>query len=94
MVRSRSSISEEPIFSLNGGPGASNLVGSPPSWLYARRDVVTVGYRGADGSVILEIPLLEEALRGKGGDLLGEASIENVAMAINSDVANLTAKDR
>ena len=92
VVRSHSGVSAEPIFNLNGGPGASNLVGSPPVWLYENHDLITVGYRGADGSVSLDMPLLEKAMRGKGGDLLGEASIQNLATAMNNDFANLTAQ--
>ena len=92
VVRSKSGDSKEPIFNLNGGPGASNLVGSPPTWLYETHDVITVGYRGADGSVILEMPSLEKAMRGKGGDLLAEASIQNVANAMNNDFDRLRAQ--
>lgn len=91
-VRATSVPPKEPVFNLNGGPGASNLVGTPPVWLFENHDVITVGYRGADGSVILEMPQVEKALRGKGGDLLGEASIRNMASAITQDFAELSAK--
>ncbi len=91
-VRARASSTGEPVFNLNGGPGSSNIVGTPPPWLAENHDVITVGYRGVDGSVILETPRVERALRGKGGDLLGEASIRNLAGAITADFAELTSQ--
>lgn len=46
----------EPVFWLMGGPGGPNLTWSPPAWLLENHDVVMVGYRGAEGTVVLSCP--------------------------------------
>ena len=51
----------EPVFWLVGGPGGTNLSWAPPAWLLAKHDVVQVGYRGVDGSVVLACPELGRA---------------------------------
>ncbi|MGN9906975.1 alpha/beta fold hydrolase [Phytohabitans sp. LJ34] len=53
----------EPIFRLNGGPGATNLEFPQASRLTAGHDVVLVGYRGVDGSRRLDCPEVASALR-------------------------------
>ncbi len=92
LVRARSDAPGAPVFNLNGGPGSSNLVGTPPPWLAENHDVIAVGYRGADGSVILETPRVEQAMRGKGGDLLGDVSLRNLSSAMAEDFAELTSQ--
>jgi pimeloyl-ACP methyl ester carboxylesterase len=81
-VRSRNPQPSEPIFWLGGGPGASNLKFKIPEWLLADHDVVLVGYRGVDGSSVLDCPEISRAFRGKGGDLLGPESSANITRAI------------
>jgi pimeloyl-ACP methyl ester carboxylesterase len=85
VVRSQSGASNPPLFGLGGGPGSSNVQGRPPAWMNADRDVVNLGYRGVDGSVVLDMPRLRRALRGVEGDLLGSASIANIADAMTQD---------
>ena len=46
----------EPVFWLVGGPGGTNLSWAPPAWLLEKHDVVMVGYRGVDGTVVLSCP--------------------------------------
>lgn len=53
----------EPVFLLVGGPGISNIWESPPAYLLKNHDVVMVGYRGVDGSVILDAPEIVEAYK-------------------------------
>jgi len=53
----------EPVFLLKGGPGVSNIWKSPPAWLLKNHDVVMVGYRGVEGSVILEAPEIVEGYK-------------------------------
>ena len=58
----------EPVFRLAGGPGGTNLSWEPPEWLLQKHDVVLVGYRGVDGSVVLSCPEItsqEKAHLGK-----------------------------
>ncbi|RPH91948.1 MAG: alpha/beta fold hydrolase, partial [Calditrichaeota bacterium] len=52
----------EPVFFLQGGPGASCLSADMPEWIHAEHDFVMVGYRGVDGSVSLDIPELQTAI--------------------------------
>ena len=45
----------EPIFWLAGGPGASNMHLNPPREAMENHEFVMVGYRGVDGSVVLDV---------------------------------------
>ncbi len=87
VVRFRSSQAKpaEPVFYLEGGPGQSNLMERVPKWiepLLARHDLVMVGYRGIDGSVVLDSPEIVEALRGRGNDVLSRESRTNLGRAM------------
>jgi len=62
----------EPVFLLAGGPGQSNIWKSPPEWLLSNHDIVMIGYRGVDGSVSLDCPEVEKALKVKENPLSGE----------------------
>jgi len=53
----------EPIFYFSGGPGTSNLRFRHLEDLSENHDVVLVGYRGVDGSVVLDCPEISEAVR-------------------------------
>ena len=81
----------EPIFWLEGGPGSSNIKYWTPAWLLADHDVVLVGYRGVDGSVVLDCPEIGRAFRGKGDDLLEPQSLANIARAIDQASQRLQA---
>ncbi len=72
----------EPIFRLEGGPGKSNLKFNHPAALLENHDIVQVGYRGVDSSVILDCPEFKEALEGQGDDLFGEESRAGMATAM------------
>jgi pimeloyl-ACP methyl ester carboxylesterase len=71
----------EPVFWLVGGPGGTNLSWAPPDWLLKNHDVVEVGYRGADGTVMLSCPEVGRLLKAHlGKDLWSEqARLEYVA---------------
>lgn len=53
----------EPVFWLVGGPGGSNLTWAPPTWLLEKHDVVLVGYRGVEGTVVLSCPEVGRLLK-------------------------------
>jgi pimeloyl-ACP methyl ester carboxylesterase len=72
----------EPIFWLAGGPGESNMDSPSLNGLIEDHDIVMVGYRGMDGSVVLECPEMARAITGVGDDLLSEASIANFGEAM------------
>ncbi len=65
-VLARSSHPLAPIFRLNGGPGVTNMTFPQASRLAAQHDVVMVGYRGVDGSSVLNCPEVTAALENSG----------------------------
>ena len=91
-IRAVSQQPAEPIFYLTGGPGMSNMGFNPPAQLLAHHDIVLVGYRGVDGSVVLDCPAMQRALKGTGKDLLSPASLANLAKAAAEDSQRLQQK--
>lgn len=72
----------EPIFWLSGGPGSTNLrVGDLERFLETH-DVVLFGYRGVDGSVLLDCPEVSQVLKKTGGNLLAEGSLTRFGQAL------------
>jgi pimeloyl-ACP methyl ester carboxylesterase len=71
----------EPIFWFAGGPGSTNMAFSHLEGLIDNHDVVLVGYRGVDGSSVLDCPEVNQAAKGLGNDLLGPESIANIGKA-------------
>ena len=72
----------EPIFFLNGGPGNSNIL--PYRFvndLIENHDIVLVGYRGVDGSVVLNCPEVDEFFSNLPGDLTEQATLDSMALA-------------
>ena len=82
-VLARSSHPLAPIFRLNGGPGVTNMTFPQASRLAAQHDVVMVGYRGVDGSSVLNCPEVTAAL-DKSADLLAKASLSAYSQAFAS----------
>ena len=74
----------EPIFWLTGGPGGSNMRFNHFEGLLDDHEIVMVGYRGVDGSVVLDCPEVTKAWRGKGNDLFSEASLANIGASFRS----------
>jgi len=72
-----------PIFYLNGGPGVTNMTFPQANRLAAQHDVVMVGYRGVDGSSVLNCPEVTAALE-KSADLLAKASLNAYSQAFAS----------
>jgi pimeloyl-ACP methyl ester carboxylesterase len=79
-IRARSAHPLAPVFHLNGGPGQSNLTFPQADRLVGQHDIVLVGYRGADGSSVLNCPEVSAALADS-ADLLSPASIRAEARA-------------
>ena len=79
-ILARSSHPLAPIFHLNGGPGITNMTFPQASRLAAQHDVVMVGYRGVDGSSVLNCPEVTAALENS-ADLLGKASLSAYSQA-------------
>jgi pimeloyl-ACP methyl ester carboxylesterase len=80
---------DEPVFILLGGPGASNFLFTPPDWLLAQHDVVLVGYRGVDGTSVLQCPAVARQLK----TYLGNGFFSNEARAAYADAVNQCAAE-
>jgi pimeloyl-ACP methyl ester carboxylesterase len=88
-IRTRSAQPGVPIFRLEGGPGLTNMEFSKASRFADDHDVVLVGYRGVDGSVRLDCPEVESALKHS-TDFLGEKSFRAYGDAFRSCAHRLT----
>ena len=88
-VRARSAHPKEPVFRLEGGPGITNMQFTHASRFVADRDVVLVGYRGVDGSSVLDCPEVESAV-AHSTDRLGETSFRAYAGAFRTCASRLT----
>lgn len=82
----------EPVFFLSGGPGQSNMNFKPPDELLANHDFVLVGYRGVDGSVKLDCPEVNRAIKGTEGDLLSQSSLSGLSKAFRQCADRLQAE--
>ena len=90
-IHARSDQPAEPIVRLEGGPGITNTQFKDASRFAADHDVVLVGYRGMDGSVRLDCPEVESALKHS-TDLLDETSFRQRADAFHACADRLTAE--
>jgi pimeloyl-ACP methyl ester carboxylesterase len=79
----------DPVFLLQGGPGASNIWHSPLDWMFRDQDLVMIGYRGADGPVQLLCPDFSDAQLGDGSDLLSEQSRKIFSSGVKRCVVQL-----
>ena len=82
-ILARSSHPLAPIFHLNGGPGITNMTFPQANRLAAQHDVVMVGYRGVDGSSVLNCPEVTTALQNS-ADYLAKASLTAYSQAFAS----------
>src|SRR3954454_16775909 len=80
-----------PIFRLQGGPGLTNMEFPDAKRFTARHDVVLVGYRGVDGSSLLECSGVI-ASRDHSHDLLSTASIASDTAAFGACAKRLQGK--
>ena len=71
----------EPIFFLQGGPGVSNLHFQSLEGLVDDHDFVQVGYRGVEGSSVLDCPETVDALKAA-DDMLSQAALEGFNASI------------
>lgn len=81
-VRALKANPTEPIFFFQGGPGSSNLKFQKLDGLIEDHDFVLVGYRGVDGSVLLDCPEIANAVRNAPtNDMLGDMALKSYAEA-------------
>jgi len=82
-IRAQTSHPGAPVFRLQGGPGITNMDFPAASRFAAGRDVVLVGYRGIDGSVRLDCPEVDSAMK-RAADLVDSRAIDSYAGAYRS----------
>src|SRR4051812_12232151 len=80
-----------PIFRLEGSPGRTNVEVPAASRFDEKHDVVLVGYRGVDGSSVLDCPEGASAPRSS-PDLLGDKSFRAGTAAFRSCADRLRGK--
>jgi len=88
-IRARAANPGAPIFRLQGGPGRTNMKFKDASRFARNHDVVLVGYRGVDGSVRLDCPEVESAIKHS-TDLLGAKSFHAYGDAFRTCANRLT----
>lgn len=95
IIKAARANSEEPIFWLDGGPGATNIlsvkkvVTVSPSKLLANHDFVCIGYRGVDGSTVLNAKKINKAFKGINHKMLSDQSLNNVEAKIKDYCTDL-----
>ena len=89
----------EPIFWLDGGPGSSNMVSVrslstavASAELLKEHDIVCVGYRGADGSTILNSKKVNKAFKGRNHQQLSDQSLNHIQSKMNEYLIELRSK--
>lgn len=80
-IKSKAETPREPIFSLGGGPGLPNITASPHLWMLENHDLVMVGFRGVDGSVILDCFEVIEYLKNTPGNPLSKNYLNGFGQA-------------
>jgi pimeloyl-ACP methyl ester carboxylesterase len=82
--------SGDPVLILNGGPGEANLSGVRPLVQLGRKhDVYYIGYRGADGSTVLQCP--EVAPHFDAAEILSSTNLQGFAAASGACAKRLEA---
>ena len=89
-IKSKAVTPQEPIFTLSGGPGLSNITSSPHLWMLENQDLVMVGYRGVDGSVILDCFEVIEYLKNTPGNPLSRDYLKGLGQAYFKDYNRMT----
>lgn len=90
-IQSNSASPLPPIFYLGGGPGMSNMAFKPDDELLAKHDVVLIGYRGVDGSTVLDCPEFSKATLGDGRDIFSDKSMALETEAVKACSARMIA---
>jgi pimeloyl-ACP methyl ester carboxylesterase len=83
-IHAQSDSPREPIVYFGGGPGMSNMRFDPPDELLASHDVLLVGYRGVDGSSVLDCPEYAKATLGDGRSVTSDESLAMMTDAVRA----------
>ena len=85
-IHARTENNNEPVFGLAGGPGMSNFRFRPFDSLLYDHDFVIVGYRGVDGSTVLDCPEVTDAIEQSGENILSEESLRKINEAWKASI--------
>jgi pimeloyl-ACP methyl ester carboxylesterase len=88
-IRAQDKNPGEPVFWLKGGPGLTNMQLPWANRFAENRDVVLVGYRGVDGSSVLDCPEVESAVKHS-TDILGKKFFNSYTAGFRACAARLT----
>jgi pimeloyl-ACP methyl ester carboxylesterase len=88
-IRALSDHPAEPVFWLKGGPGLTNMQLPWANRFAEDRDVVLVGYRGVEGSSVLDCPEVESAVKHS-TDILGKKFFDSYTAGFRACAARLT----
>jgi pimeloyl-ACP methyl ester carboxylesterase len=80
-IKSKAETPGDPVFTLAGGPGLPNITANPHLWMLDNRDLVIVGFRGVDGSVILDCYEVVEYLKNNPGNPLSKDYLNGMGLA-------------
>lgn len=83
-IHTESDSPRKPIVYFGGGPGMSNMRFDPPDELLANPDVLLVGYRGVDGSSVLDCPEYSKATLGDGRNVSRDESLAMMTDAVRA----------
>lgn len=80
----------DPVFYMSGGPGSPNI----GNYFFVNNfiknhDVVLVGFRGVEGSVVLNLPEVDDFFANMPGDLTEKATLDSMAAAYARGAARL-----
>ena len=91
-IRATGAAPLEPLFWFEGGPGGPNVMNYATDGLLLRHDLVRVGYRGAEGQVVLECPELGDATRAVDSGYLSDRAMAGYARAATACARRLQAE--
>lgn len=95
-IRALSENPGEPLFRFDGGPGGTNMEFSKANRFAVDRDVVLVGFRGVDGSSVLDCPEVSSAVSRSRDRLSNEMfraytdGLRSCAQRLTGDGADVT----
>jgi pimeloyl-ACP methyl ester carboxylesterase len=92
-IKSKSETLREPVFTLAGGPGLPNIAINPPLWILENHDLVMVGFRGEDGSVILDCFEVIEYMKNTPGNPLSKNYLNGLGRAYFKGYNRMTNSD-
>ncbi len=87
-IRAQTNNPAEPVFWLKGGPGLTNMQLPWANRFAEDRDVVLVGYRGVEGSSVLDCPEVESAVKHS-TDILGKKFFDSYTAGFRACAARL-----